>query len=686
MLKIALFNYKKRESEDQKDHNFILVPGGIGIGKTRMGWESQYLNVHADSVELKEVLKNPCYIFIDLNNGCKYVPGLDCDEGPGIRIGARVALAYGLIPNLHYLLTVNKTDRRLFELSNVIYEIIQRNQHPVEAIIIHIDEYQLYINAVQLYKNIEWNQARDFFKDMLKEIGSVMRGYMTINTENGYTKDHGLKGKYFILPICTGTSAIDVTFSPTEYPNTILNLHPLKYDSAKSMFLDKYEYSRQTTDKGKNLAIQGLKSYYHSNDNINNDNIKTLSTELCELVLNQQHFQIAIFDTGFIPKFIDDLLGPPILAPDFDWGNQLFTIISRRKVAIVGEDPGCWKSLRDIRIVISFGLTGKLIKRDFRLTSGMSIGELERYGLIYLSNTKNDWYTIVMPFMLLKVLNNKLLTSNVEDIEPVFQENLLFIPTHETPWQWQNFELLYGHFQKALIDSLIYAQESSIDSVNYKIQNLELKLKRQEDDDKISKIGHEIKLREQELTSHRNNKWQLSDIFRGALGADTLLQRKVKLRHLKVFTEKERFLVKTDDVARFDKSVLCDDNVTRSLEKGIFRCYQGNANIDHRWILDSDDEGKKLAIFSQIKYSERGVTTAISTPAIKDWYDKTMKSVNNYKNEYDVVLVLFTNRKCTGKINIETMPHLLLIYPENIEKFLSPTFAHRGLVDGPSKE
>ena len=132
--------------------------------------------------------------------------------------------------------------------------------------------------------------------------------------------------------------------------------------------------------------------------------------------------------------------------------------------------------------------------------------------------------------------------------------------------------------------------------------------------------------------------------------------------------------------------MLCDDNITHSLEEGIFRCYQGNANIDHCWFLDSADNGKKLAIFSQIKYSERDVTTKMSTPDIKDWYDITMKSVENYKNDYDVVLVLFTNRKCTGKINIETMPHLLLIYPKNLEKYLSPTFAHRGLVDKPSEK
>ncbi|GES82614.1 hypothetical protein GLOIN_2v1805244 [Rhizophagus clarus] len=386
-----------------------------------------------------------------------------------------------------------------------------------------------------------------------------------------------------------------------------------------------------------------------------------------------------MYDTGFIPKFIDDLLSPPILMSDFDWGNQLFTTMSNQNIVKINKGPGSWKSLDDIRTIISFGLTGQPIKRDFRLTSGMSIGKLERSGLVYLSNTNDEWYTIVMPFMLLKVLNNNLLISNAKDIEPVFQNDLLFIPTHETPWQWQNFELLYGHFQKVLIDSLIYVQESRINSVNYKIQQLELKLEEQNDYDEILNTKLEIEVQKKELAHQENSNWKLSDIFRGALGAETLLQRQVRLHKLRVYTENKKFLEKIDDVATFNNSVTCDDNVTRKLDEGIFRCFRGCANIGHRWILDSVDNTKKLAIFSQIKYSERDVTTKISTPNIKDWYDKTMKSVENYKNEYDVVLVLFTNRKCTGKINIKNMPHILLIYSENIEKYLSPTFAHRGL-------
>ncbi|CAB4482455.1 unnamed protein product [Rhizophagus irregularis] len=118
-----------------------------------------------------------------------------------------------------------------------------------EAIIIHLDEYQLYINDVQQYQKLSWIDSRDFFKAMLREIGSVMRCNFIKNEYNG---------KYFIIPICTGTSAIDVHFLPTEHTQEMLELRPLNYDSAKSMFLDKYDYSKQTTDKGRDLMVQGI--------------------------------------------------------------------------------------------------------------------------------------------------------------------------------------------------------------------------------------------------------------------------------------------------------------------------------------------------------------------------------------------------------------------------------------------
>lgn len=513
ILDAARTNYSGRKSDDYKDHQFILIPGGIGIGKTRMGYESQHMfsslkAQDSDAPDFVAALKDPFYIFIDLNNGSKYIKEFDEVVNSSIRIGARVAIASGLVSeNLSVLSKMNNFN--LFRLPNVIYEILKRRfktkQHSVEAIIIHIDEYQLYINDVQYHQQISWADACDYFESLLGEIRRFMRN-----------SQHELNGKYFIIPICTGSSAIDIDFSSRKYTNNIVELKPLNYNSAKLMFLDKYEYVRQTTEAERNQVVQGLRSYYSSN--FNNENVEKLSTKFCNFVLNQQHFRIAIFDTGFIPKFIDDLLGPSILTSKFDWGNQLFNKISNLNIATVGNKPGNWKSLNDIRTIILFGLTRQLVKRNFLLPSCISIGELERAGLVYLSNTIGEWYTIIMPFIMLKILNNKLLVSHVET---VFPDHLLLIPTHDSPWKWQDFELLYVYYQKAIIDSLIEVQISMISSTKNKIKLLQLYLQQAAEIIKRLQIDDEIKIKEEKLTVQINMNWKLSDIFHGAKGAET---------------------------------------------------------------------------------------------------------------------------------------------------------------------
>ena len=67
-----------------------------------------------------------------------------------------------------------------------------------------------YINDAQHYKNT----LGIFFKLMLGAIGSVMHG------NNMASK---FCGKCFILPICTGTSAIDIYFLSTEHPQELLD-------------------------------------------------------------------------------------------------------------------------------------------------------------------------------------------------------------------------------------------------------------------------------------------------------------------------------------------------------------------------------------------------------------------------------------------------------------------------------
>jgi hypothetical protein len=57
-----------------------------------------------------------------------------------------------------------------------------------------------------------------------------------------------------------------------------------------------------------------------------------------------------------VPKFPPDLMHNNFISEFVSWN-----------IATVEKSPGDWKSLEDIHTVISFGLTGQHIMRDFLL-------------------------------------------------------------------------------------------------------------------------------------------------------------------------------------------------------------------------------------------------------------------------------------------------------------------------------
>ncbi|CAG8767417.1 13659_t:CDS:1, partial [Funneliformis caledonium] len=265
-----------------------------------------------------------------------------------------------------------------------------------------------------------------------------------------------------------------------------------------------------------------------------------------------EHFRIALFDTGFIPKYLDNLLSPQKITPHIDWGNILFHTMSVQSVEINELKPGCWKSIEDICTIISFGITRQTVRRDFLLPSWTSIGDVERAGLIFLiiptETHSNDEFIIFIPFMLMKILN-KMLLSTAYLLIP---DELLLIPTKDRPWRWQDFESLHGYYQRALIKSLINVKNARILALEKSISTLQcLSVTKKEDD--VYNIIYQIDKKKSYLSSKKQMKWCLSDIFRGAKGDATLLQRQVELRDVGVFIEKEKFLVKTTDIAQFSK-------------------------------------------------------------------------------------------------------------------------------------
>ncbi|KAF9946160.1 hypothetical protein BGZ65_010014, partial [Modicella reniformis] len=622
---VAELNFAARGKMPQANHTMVLIPGGAGIGKSRAGWESQFLTTHSEVEKFREALSNSLYILIDFSNGYQYTPQLDEQHSPGIRIGARIAVAAGLIKSKFDHLMIDHSVEDL-DIGNVMERILdlrlRQSGRSVEAVIIHLDEYQLYICNDERGGGRSWDMARERFKAMLKQIGNLMR-------QRSEHRD------YFIIPICTGTSAVDIHFLPTEYHRKILLLKPLTYESAKEMFLDMFEYQRQEESTAKDRIKASVEK--HLSRVVSQNTVSQRSSELCDYVLGQAHFNIALYDSGFIPRFLDCLLEQTHISTDTDWGKHMYNCVFGRYGTVqTAGDQGSWRSYDDIRTIISLAMTRHVITRSFQLPSGARIGDVERDGLLFLS-PEQDGLVIVMPFVYLKVLNEVLGKSQEGR---VFPSALLLIPTAARPWQWQDFEQLHGHYQKVLIGSLI-----------------------------------DVGGRDGTISS------PLSAVFRGGAGSTTLLSQMVRLCRVEIHTEKDMFLRTTTDTANFRTTVLCKDGISRQLTEGIYHCADGCALIDHRWALSSaDSSGRPFAIFMQDKHSHLAtMNPTINQNKLQEWYEATMHSVRRYKKKFNIVLVMFTVRRVTTQ-NLSRMPNLILIDMDKIQDYLSPTFAQRGLV------
>ncbi|KAF9431563.1 hypothetical protein BGZ76_000148 [Entomortierella beljakovae] len=188
----------------------------------------------------------------------------------------------------------------------------------------------------------------------------------------------------------------------------------------------------------------------------------------------------------------------------------------------------------------------------------------------------------------------------------------------------------------------------------------------------------------------KSDEWTLSDVIRGAIGNKKLLDRKVKLRTKEVYKEKKKCLRLKTSVLKLSETILCEFDESIKPEEGIFLCKKNAANLDCRWILETDD-GKPMAIFVQTKHSD--LTTdgnKFNQAQLNGWYKEISHSTSKYEKDYDVVIALITNREYnnpstmvrgrTDAYGINGMPNLLLIDKPRLKDFLSPTFAHRGLL------
>ncbi|CAG8561524.1 6321_t:CDS:2, partial [Diversispora eburnea] len=115
----------------------------IGIGKTWISWELKYLSsillTSSDTTKFIEVLKDHCYIFIDLNNGNKYIRDFNNVEDSNVQIGMRVAMALRMTMCPH-----PSKDHWFKAIDDEEYEKnISRKYILIPKIIINIQKYEI---------------------------------------------------------------------------------------------------------------------------------------------------------------------------------------------------------------------------------------------------------------------------------------------------------------------------------------------------------------------------------------------------------------------------------------------------------------------------------------------------------------------------------------------------------------
>jgi hypothetical protein len=302
-------NFAHRNSEHKNSHIFVLVPGGPGIGKTRFSHELQYrlrkFVYPGSDPALVAALQNPIYLLIDFNNGMQYVDLFDPKQTASVRMGARLFKAYfGGEKPFAAILSMAGNSLFAMEPNLILQRIIVEERKSRGAdfpicIIVHVDEFQLYITRTSQAENVSLDEARNKYKDMLKQIGAFMMHNSMFEWDRNA----------FILPVCSGISEIDTTFLPTEYGKDVVRLPPLSRDEAMIMANEKY-----TADPS--WPATKAQNYFQV----------ALSDTGTILLLIHAIFIIVL--EGYIPRYIEYLVNSTHCNIT-DWGDQLYLKVSK---------------------------------------------------------------------------------------------------------------------------------------------------------------------------------------------------------------------------------------------------------------------------------------------------------------------------------------------------------------------
>jgi hypothetical protein len=504
----------------------------------------------------------------------------DTAYSPSVRIGARLA-AQGLLHcTFSSLLTAGASSRLLDRLDcdSVLRHIVKLyTESDSEHGVVCI---VIHIDEFQLYDD---KAKQNGFSELLSVIADVM---------------HSATPNFYILPIVSGTSARDVRFLPTEKL------------SHEELYLDPL-----TDDAALNMARVALHGHPH-----------------LEGILAQAHFRIALADTGGIPRILAKLLtiddaDVVSISLEFDWGARL-----RLKYTSMFELPYGMEVRASLIALVLLNLE---VGREDAVHDVVTINILEKMGFIYLSPVKRkpNKFVIHMPLV-------QLVQLCAEMFEPVFPPSLLFGPSVQQPWRWQDFEELHAYVQCLRIQFLF----KTVDTVV-----------------------------------------PFSKIFPGVIGEPKIATMLLSAKRGTVMRESFKFLVKVEDVAPVELEVYCKGRVEKvSLSAGVFLCSPGNALFDGRCMFRCLD--RAVLVVWQDKHSQLETSSDdVNCSDIAIWFKLAHASMQEWHKKHHVMFLFVTNRRLVRTDTLSPQffsahPGLLVVTRAELADYLSPTFVGRGLI------
>jgi hypothetical protein len=429
---------RSAEAAASKPRHLVVFAGPSGSGKTRAGYEGSAMWDHpAGRAALEEALKgkpqevavklcglsgldrasgaNVLTLYIDLNNGLQYDPAIDL-KSADVRLGARLAakaLGWGLGELVH-------VPQEQLLVAKVLSAILRghlglrTSSAPPLLLVVHVDEWQLYMQKVVVQQGVGVPKVVDDIKGMFSTLNSF-----------AFNPPEDLKGKFVLLPILSGTPVLGgVRLELTERMTRVDGLLPaLSEASAQELFVEL-------------VTAVGF------------------DREQAQAVGRSVAARIGFGDTGYLPRLLirlcDHFVESALKNQHGGDENAMWHVdwVDCARKASEGLPPADGVDRRLVLLLLTGQAIEIKVAHDDSVGPGLArvVYDADRRGLVQLRKLPNgSFFVVEAPFLHLRAW------CTMRD----FPSQLLRPLSVDDAWTWNDFERLYAHFTAARLNALL---------------------------------------------------------------------------------------------------------------------------------------------------------------------------------------------------------------------------------------